>query len=152
MTQGGNLKKILVIDDSHLSRVHIKLALEKRAYTVMELDNADDYFRCLWNYTDVGLILLDLRLPGMNGIEFLERMQEFSCNAWPPVVIVSASQDAHTITQAVKLGAKDYLMKPFSEEELWQRVERHFGSLNEVVLPECQCRKQLWGIFSRPTV
>ena len=147
MTQEGLLKKILVIDDSHLSRVHVKLALEKRAYTVMELDNADAYFRCLWNYTDVGLILLDLRLPGMSGIEVLERMKEYACNAWPPVVIVSASQDAHTITQAVKLGAKDYLMKPFTEEELWQRVERHFGSLNEVVSQECRSRKELWGIF-----
>jgi len=140
-------KKILIIDDSKLSRLQSRLTLEKRCFVVSELENADDYFKCLWNYTDIGLILLDLRLPGMSGVDVLKRMQEYSCNSWPPVIIVSGNQDAQTIAETIKLGAKDYLVKPVNEEELLQRVERHFGCVSEITKQECPAVKQLWCMF-----
>ena len=146
MTPGGQ-KKILVIDHSRFNRLQVKLTMEKRAFTILELDNAETYFSSLWNYTDIGLILLDIRFPGMSGIDVLERMQEYDCNPWPPVIIVSSNQDSRTIAETVKLGAKDYLVRPFKDEELYQRVEKHFGCIKEVTGQECYSKKHLWGMF-----
>ena len=140
MSQAG-LKKILVIDHSGLNRLQLKLPLEKNGFTVLELDSAEDYFYSLWNYTDIGLILMDIHLQGMSGIDFLGRMREYSNNPWPPVVMVSANHDAETIANTIQIGAKDYLGKPFHDEDLIRRVEKQFGCVKEI----CAGR-QLWSI------
>ena len=138
----GGLKKILVIDHSSLNRLQAKLILEKQGFVVLELDNANDYFRSLWNYTDVGLILLDfIHIPGLSGVDVLKRMQEYSCNAWPPVIIVSSNPDAQMVASTIELGARDCLIKPFNEDDLCQRVQRHFGRIKEFF-----AGKQLWSI------
>jgi CheY-like chemotaxis protein len=138
----GGLKKILVVDHSSLSRLQAKLALEKNGFTVLELDNANDYFRSLWNFTDVGLILLDfIHIPGLSGVDVLNRMKEYSCNPWPPVIIASHNPDAQMVASTIELGAKDCLIKPFNEADLCRRVERHFGNVKEFFIG-----KQLWSI------
>ena len=140
-------KKVLIIDDSKLNRLQAKLTLEKGGFAVLELDNAESYFSSLWNYTDVGLILLDLRLTGMSGLDVLRRMQSDSCSPWPPVIIVSANQDATIVAEIISLGAKDYLTKPFDEEALLQRANKHFSSEPEVEGGDCPATKQLWCTF-----
>jgi len=138
----GEHKKILVIDHSGLNRLQAKLTLEKKGFTVLELDNAADYFHSLWSYTDIGLILLDfIHLSGMSGADFLTRMQQYSCNPWPPVIIVSSDANAQMVASAIGLGAKDCLSKPFNEEDLCRRVERHVGCIKEFCVG-----KQLWSI------
>lgn len=140
-------KKVLIIDDSKLNRLQAKLTLEKGGFTVLELDNAEHYFESLWNYTDIGLILLDLRLPGMSGLDVLQRMRESSCSPWPPVIIVSANQDTKIVAEIISLGAKDYLAKPFDEEALLQRVQKHFNSEPEIIGASCPATRQLWCTF-----
>lgn len=140
-------KKVLIIDDSKLNRLQAKLTLEKGGFTVLELDNAESYFENLWNYTDIGLVLLDLRLTGMSGVDVLRRMQVDQCSPWPPVIIVSANQDAPIIAEIISLGAKDYLTKPFEEEALLLRVKKHFNSNPEIMGNVCPPAKQLWCTF-----
>ena len=66
-------------------------------------------------------ILLDIYLPGLSGIEILERLRDNGIPA--PVVVVSGNQDIRKVVEALKLGALDYVEKPFSGEELLMRVE-----------------------------
>ena len=140
-------KKVLIIDDSKLNRLQAKLTLEKGGFTVLELDNAEHYFDSLWNDSDIGLVLLDLRLTGMSGVDVLRRMQADSCSPWPPVIIVSANQDATVVAEIISLGAKDYLTKPFEEEALLQRVKKHFNPEPEISGVSCPATRQLWCTF-----
>ena len=117
-------KKVLVIDDSAFMRVQVKHTLEKDGFTVLELGNVEDYFSDSWHYKDVGLILLDLTLPGMDGLEALEVMNKDQSIEWPPVIILSGSADRNVIQTAFLLGAKDYIVKPFNPMELKIRVKK----------------------------
>jgi two-component system copper resistance phosphate regulon response regulator CusR len=73
------------------------------------------------------LVLLDLVLPGMSGLQVLEQLQRERPDL--PVIIVSARDDLSTKLRAFELGAKDYLVKPFSLDELLARIRVHLGPL-----------------------
>jgi two-component system, OmpR family, copper resistance phosphate regulon response regulator CusR len=73
------------------------------------------------------LVLLDLVLPGVSGLQVLEQLQRERPDL--PVIIVSARDDLTTKLRAFELGAKDYLVKPFSLDELLARVRVHLGPL-----------------------
>jgi two-component system copper resistance phosphate regulon response regulator CusR len=73
------------------------------------------------------LVLLDLVLPGMSGLEVLEHLQRERPDL--PVIVVSARDDLPTKLRAFELGAKDYLVKPFSLDELLARIRVHVGPL-----------------------
>lgn len=121
------VKKVLIIEDSGLMRLQVKHILEKEGFVVQELANGEDYFSATWHYTDVGLILLDINLPGMDGMAVLKAMNKDKSVAWPPVIMLSASSDKDTIRTALLLGAKDYILKPLSDEGLLQKVEHIFN-------------------------
>ena len=70
----------------------------------------------------VDLVLLDLRLPGMDGIEVLERIKAIDENV--EVVLVTAVQTVRSAVAAMKLGAFDYVTKPFEEEEILPLIRR----------------------------
>lgn len=73
----------------------------------------------------VDLVLLDIEMPGMNGIETFERMKDFAAEV--PVIFLTASGQEDDVFSAIRLGAVNYLKKPFSPQELIKRVSQEFS-------------------------
>jgi two-component system KDP operon response regulator KdpE len=110
--------KILVVDDEPQIRRFLKPALENQGYQVLEAENGQAALvQAKTHAPDV--ILLDLALPDMSGIEVLRQLREW-CGA--PVIILSARGDEAAKVEALDIGADDYLAKPFGVEELLARV------------------------------
>src|SRR5881296_1822514 len=105
---------VLVVDDDHGVRESFRLILEDR-YEVPEAADGRQALERL-RASPVDLVLLDIRLPEMDGIEVLERMKAVDDRV--EVILVTAVKTVRTAVAAMKLGAFDYLTKPFEEDEL----------------------------------
>ena len=111
-------KRILVVDDDPMNLVRTRMILEKE-YEVLLADSgikALDKMRG----ESVDLVLLDIEMPKLNGIETFERMKEFAAGV--PVIFLTASGLEDDVVSAIKLGAVNYLVKPFEPQELMKRV------------------------------
>ncbi|NOY53118.1 MAG: sigma-54-dependent Fis family transcriptional regulator [Deltaproteobacteria bacterium] len=125
-------KKVMVVDDDESMRWVISKALEKEQYQVLTLDSAEAAMSRL-NEESWPLLILDIRMPGMSGLEFLKKLQE---NGNPVLVIIMTAQATmNNAVDAMKWGAFDYLTKPFDMEELKVLVAKAFRilALNEEV-------------------
>jgi len=117
MTEKGKI--LLVEDEDDLARL-FALALERAGFSVRRARDgagALDSFR-RWS---PDLILLDVVLPGMSGLDFLEQLRHESR---VPVILVSGRRRPADLELGTRLGADDYLVKPFPLEELRSRVKR----------------------------
>ena len=112
------MKTILIVDDEPAARYGLRRALESK-YRVAEADSAEAAQSAL-ETEKPDLILLDVVMPGRDGLSFLQWMREQGSEV--PVLMVSALDTAKTATEALRLGASDYLVKGFDLEELRQRV------------------------------
>jgi DNA-binding NtrC family response regulator len=112
------MKTILIVEDESAARYGLRRALEAK-YRVAEADSAEAAREALLR-EHPDLILLDVVLPGENGLAFLRWMREQGSEV--PVLMVSALDAAKTAVEALQLGAADYLVKGFELEELRQRV------------------------------
>jgi DNA-binding NtrC family response regulator len=112
------MKTILIVDDEPAARYGLRRALESK-YRVAEADSAEAAQSAL-ETEKPDLILLDVVMPGRDGLSFLKWMREQGSEV--PVLMVSALDTAKTATEALRLGASDYLVKGFDLEELRQRV------------------------------
>jgi len=115
------LRKILVIDDEQNIRKMLTRVLSPEGFIVKEADNGFEALKRLQeeNYS---LVLLDLKMPGLNGIETLKKIRENDLNL--PVIMMSAYGSIPEAVEAMKLGALDYLIKPFDIEELKIIIKR----------------------------
>ena len=111
-------KRILVVDDDDMNLARTKMILAKE-YDVLLADSGVQALHILKNQK-VDLVLLDIDMPLMNGIETFERMKEFA--AGTPVIFLTASGLEDDVRSAIKLGAVNYLKKPFQPKELLKRV------------------------------
>src|ERR1700719_1027924 len=112
------MKTILIVDDEPASRDGLRQSLEAK-YRIAEADSAEAAREALPR-EQPDLVLLDVVLPGQNGISFLRWMREQGSEV--PVLMISALDTAKTAVEALQLGAADYLVKGFELEELRQRV------------------------------
>jgi DNA-binding NtrC family response regulator len=112
------MKTVLIVDDEPASRYALRRALESR-YRVVEADSAAAGRSSLASEKP-DLLLLDVVLPGEDGLSFLKWLRQEGYEL--PVLIVSALDGAKTAVEAMQLGAADYLVKGFELEELRQRV------------------------------
>ena len=112
------MKKILIVDDEPAARYGLRKALEAK-YRIAEADSAEAAREALGS-EQPDLLLLDLVLPGQDGLSFLKWMREQGSEL--PVLMVSALDTAKTAVEALQLGAADYLVKGFELDELRQRV------------------------------
>ncbi|HWY09336.1 MAG TPA: sigma-54 dependent transcriptional regulator [Candidatus Acidoferrales bacterium] len=112
------MKAVLIVDDEPASRYALRRALESR-YRVVEADSAAGGRSALVSEKP-DLLLLDVVLPGEDGLSFLKWLRQEGNEL--PVLMVSALDTAKTAVEALQLGAADYLVKGFELEELRQRV------------------------------
>ncbi|MGH7572622.1 MAG: sigma-54-dependent transcriptional regulator [Gemmatimonadota bacterium] len=113
--------RILIVDDEAGVRFSLREILEAAAHEVREAEDGLAAFAAL-EAAPVDLVISDLRMPGLDGLGLLERVRA----RWPETlfVLVTALGDERTAVRALKLGAYDYLPKPFDNEELRATVER----------------------------
>lgn len=117
------MNRILLIEDHEELRELISYNLEReQRYEVTSVDNANDGLMLLEDMS-VDMILLDLMLPGLSGLEFLRVIKNNVEQADIPVIIVSARDGEQDIVTGLKLGADDYLTKPFGMQVLCAKVE-----------------------------
>ena len=122
---------ILVVEDDVQLRKFICYCLENNNYQYITASNGQDALRKIF-YENIDLILLDLGLPDMDGVDIIQRLREFS---EIPIIVVSARDKDKDKADALELGADDYLTKPFSATELVARIKvafRHFYRYNQV--------------------
>ncbi|HBY57866.1 MAG TPA: two-component system response regulator [Candidatus Atribacteria bacterium] len=115
------MRKILVVDDEQNIRRMLVRVLSSEGFIVKEAINGLETLKKL-EEENYSLILLDLRMPGLNGIETLRKIKEYDLNL--PIIMMSAYGSITEAVEAMKLGAIDYLIKPFDIEELKIIVER----------------------------
>ena len=112
-----NHSKVLVVEDHEDLIFTLKSVLKKEGYTVFTADNGEDAVKIIHNEL-IDLVLLDLKIPKLSGLEVLQKIKEYD----PEVIIImmTATKDARPAIEALKMGAYDYLMKPFELDELRQ--------------------------------
>lgn len=110
---------VLIVEDEQSMRESYKLLLENR-YNLYLASNAVEAFECVKKEA-LDLILLDIMLPGMNGLDALKKIKELS-NV--EVIMVTADKTVRTAIQAVKLGAYDYISKPFDIDDLISTINK----------------------------
>ena len=118
-------QNILVVEDNENTRRLLETILRSSGYEVTPAPDAEEGLRILGE-ADVDLVLLDLFLPGADGIQFLRATAEMEPDRQPPVIVVSATEDMDTLRpQLRELGAKMALRKPFDVQELLDGVGQY---------------------------
>ena len=115
-------KRILVVDDDQMNLMRTQIILGEDYDVVL----ADSGIRALHILRDqkIDLVLLDIDMPLMNGMETFEHMKEFAADI--PVIFLTASGEVEDVVGALLLGAVDYLKKPYHPQELIKRVTQEF--------------------------
>ncbi|MBI4201695.1 MAG: response regulator [Chloroflexi bacterium] len=117
----GQPKTVLVVDDERPIRYVLSKQLEELGYRCVALSSGQEALARLGQQT-FDIILLDLRMPGLSGLDVLRRMQ--TEHPRTPVIMLTALVDTGLAAQALRLGAYDYVTKPYNLEELRARVQR----------------------------
>lgn len=107
--------KLLVVDDEHLIRWSLEQNLKKQGYEVITAATGEDALRLI-REEQPDLVLLDIQLPGISGIDVLEKIKELDEDV--AVIMVTAHSGLETAVNAMRLGAYDYVSKPFNLDEL----------------------------------
>jgi DNA-binding response OmpR family regulator len=134
-------QNILVVEDNENTRRLLETILRSSGYEVTLAPDAEEGLRIL-NEATVDLVLLDLFLPGADGIQFLRHRAEMDPDRQPPVIVVSATEDMDTLRpQLRELGAKMALRKPFDVQELLSGVKQHAIKRTASELPAAAAAK-----------
>lgn len=113
--------KLLYVDDEEALRILVKNQLAYEGFCVDTADDGDTAINML-EQNSYNLVLLDIRMPRMNGIEVLQYMKEH--NIRPRVIMLTAVDDLSVAIQAVKNGASDYITKPYDLNNLLACINR----------------------------
>lgn len=118
------MRQLLVVDDQAGIRALLKEIFRREGYEVLEAKDAEEGLSVLSEASDtIGLILLDVKLPGMNGIDLLRQLRNNGLDI--PVVLMTAYGEVEQLEDAKQLGVKDFFPKPFDIDEIKQVVHRY---------------------------
>lgn len=121
---GLNMVKVLVVDDSFFMRTSISGILNKNGYSV--IGDADDGSTAIDAYKKLkpDLVTMDITMGNVDGIVAIKEIIKLDCQA--NIIVCSALSNENIICQAIKAGAKDYILKPFDEHQVLKSVKRLF--------------------------
>ncbi|RIX27045.1 response regulator transcription factor [Sphingomonas edaphi] len=118
--------RVFVVDDNVEMCRSLEIMLEACGYCVKSF-NDPDVFLAARTELDPGVVLLDLRMPERSGLDVLNEMKDGSAGL--PTVVITGHGRIDVAVKAIKLGAKDFIQKPFAEEELLTIIERELADI-----------------------
>lgn len=129
----NDIFKILVVDDEHSVRWAFEKALQKSGYEVKLAENGIKGLE-IYESFNPDLTLVDIRMPEMDGLQVLKRIRAIDSDAL--VIVMTAYSDMETTVNAMKLGAYDFLSKPFNIDECMLLISRGLNSKKRKIKPE----------------
>jgi two-component system response regulator PilR (NtrC family) len=143
--------RILVVDDERSMREMLKILLEREGYEAEEAGNGLDALR-LFESSPFDLVISDIQMPGLNGIELLERIKRQAPEV--PVLMITAFATAEQAVDAIKLGAFHYFTKPFNNDEIRALVrnaleKRALKQENTLLRQDAMSRDGFCGIIGK---
>jgi DNA-binding NtrC family response regulator len=118
-------RRILVVDDEPLKRITLQIELGERGYEVYEAADAQAALR-IFESRPIDVVVTDVRMPGTNGLDLLNRVKQVRPEV--EVILMTAYATVDTAVLAIKRGAYDYITKPFTTQDLLEKLERLFAS------------------------
>lgn len=114
---------ILIVEDDALTATILSDRLRREGFEVFHFDDGQEAYEAAANLAP-GLVLLDVKLPSMDGFELLTRLRKMPSYARKPILMLTAMSNDDDLSRGFKLGADDYVLKPFSPTELMARIHR----------------------------
>jgi FixJ family two-component response regulator len=121
---GNSIQTVFIVDDDAAICAGLCDLLESAALKTEHYSSAETFLES-WDPSMPGCLVLDVRLPGMSGMELHSKLAESGASI--PVIIMTAHGDMPMVRKALKTGAVEFLIKPFQDEELLQAVEQAFA-------------------------
>lgn len=118
------MKRVLVVDDSRSVREQVALSLGQAGFEVVEAQDGMEGASMIAEDRKIGLVICDVNMPRMNGLEMVEMVKRDAQNAALPIIMLTSEGQPSLIERAKKAGAKGWIVKPFKPELLVTAVRR----------------------------
>ena len=128
---------MLIVEDSITMREYLNTMLSKRGFKVLNATNGKDALEIIKNQTVDGIII-DLEMPVMDGNKLLNAIKKDKKNLLMPAMVVSGTNDLDKIARVIKIGASDFIRKPFSHEELILKIDKMMQDVKQQHLIKAQ--------------
>ncbi len=116
------MKQILVIDDEPIMRKLLEQIL-KAKYNIVALENGREALEWMYSGNIPDAVVADLNMPEIDGFEYITKVRESAFFSDLPLIVLSGEESSSERIKCLKLGANDYLIKPFNPEELSLRID-----------------------------
>ena len=121
----SELNKILIVDDSQLIHSMYRLVLNRyKSCKIVDAMNGLEALDVLSRENDFNLILLDINMPVMNGLQFMEKIKKENIYKHIPIIVISTEGKEEDTLRALQLGASGYVVKPFKPHMLYELIEK----------------------------
>jgi len=117
------MKKILLVDDSRAVRMVGRRYSNSLGLETIEAENGQAALEAIRSNPEIDVILLDWNMPVMDGLSFLKALREEPLEKQPVVVMCTTENDMSRIVEAMQAGANEYIMKPFTEDIVRDKLE-----------------------------
>ncbi len=121
------MKKILIVDDSSMIRLVVSKAAKKMGYEIIEASNGQEGLDQLLKNSDVSLILSDVNMPVMDGLQMVAKIKEDEKLKFIPIVMLTTESKDELKQQGRALGVKAWMVKPFNEKTFTKAMMKLLG-------------------------
>jgi len=122
-------KKVIVVDDSRTAREQVRNALAAESYEIIEAVDGNDGIAKMDANTDAVLVLCDVNMPNLSGIDMLEKVKRDGKGANVIFVMLTTEADPALVRRAKACGAKGWIVKPFKPELMLAAVKKLLGDV-----------------------
>jgi RNA polymerase sigma factor (sigma-70 family) len=119
----ANELTVFIVDDDPSIRDALGLLLGVRGYRTAMFASGEDFMKA-WHKDWIGCLLIDIRMPGMDGLTLQQKLNDLNCHL--PVIVITGHGDVNSARQAFKANASDFLEKPFDDAKLINAIEEAF--------------------------
>ena len=142
--------KVLIVDDDKLSRLAIKRLLERHRFVILEAENGKKALETLKEHPDIRVVISDYFMPEMDGFELVSRIRETTSMDKMAIIGISSKGGPAMTARFLKKGANDFIVKPFTNEEFYLRINQNVQMLEYIEsIRNAAIKDHLTGLYNR---